>query len=689
MPGLAERLRQAAALHQQGQLKAAGEIYAEILKVSPRHPDAMHLLGVVAAQSKNHQLAADLMAEAIAINPENADYFSNRGAALTALKQFEAAVESYDHSIRIKPGNAQSHCHRGSALLEMKQLEAALSSYAMAISLNPRFAQAHYLQGLALKESGQFKAAVASYDKAIELNPGHAEAYFSRANALQAFGQYGAAAASYQQALRIKPEHAEAHSNLGVALQALGQPEAAILSYDTAIRLDPAYAGAYSNRGNALKQLKRLEAAVESYDQAIRINPGYAGAYSNRAVALHELKQLDGAIASIEMALSIQPQHADAWFNRGNILLEQGHFDDALASYDRAIDIRPDYPQAFSSRGNALKELKRLDSALASFDQAIKLDPACGLARLNKSLVLLLKGDFAEGLPLYESRWEQPDVEKYRRQFSQPLWLGKESLLGKTILLHSEQGLGDTLQFCRYASLVAALGATVIAQVPRPLMGVLQGLEGVSQWVVNGAALPAFDYHCPMLSLPLAFNTDLEHIPGSQAYLRSESSKVAEWKHRLGPRSLPRVGLVWSGSPTNSNDHNRSIKLSLLMQHLPLGFEYFCLQKGVRAEDMETIRASQRVRIFDDQLMDFQSTAGLCELMDVVITVCTSLAHLAGALGRPTWVMLRYAPDWRWLLDRDDSPWYASARLYRQSEPKDWTDPLEKIRHDLLAYSAG
>ena len=263
------------------------------------------------------------------------------------------------------------------------------------------------------------------------------------------------------------------------------------------------------------------------------------------------------------------------------------------------------------------------------------------------------------------------------------MWLGSQSLQDKTILLHAEQGLGDTIQFCRYASLVAKLGAKVILEVQRPLLGLLKNLDGVSQIIARGDALPEFDYQSPLLSLPLAFKTQLHTIPSALRYLAGDSEKVLAWQARLGEKTKPRVGLVWSGNLEHKNDHNRSLSLSQVLPYLPSSCQYICLQKELRNADQAILAQHPHIQFFGDALEDFTDTAALCDLMDVVISVDTSVAHLAAALGKPTWVLLPFSPDWRWLLDRKDSPWYPSAKLYRQERIGDWNGVLSRVREGL------
>jgi tetratricopeptide (TPR) repeat protein len=540
-------------------------------------------------------------------------------------------------------------------------------------------------QGLILHQQGKFNEAKAIYQKALAIQENHIEALQLLGTLSVQTKEFTKAVDFLTKALKINPNHVACYSHLGIALKELGCFDEALASYDQAISIKPDYADAYSNRGNALQELKRFDEALASYDQATSIKPDYAEAYSNRGATLNELKRFDEALTSCNQAISIKPDYPSPYYNRGNALKELKRLDEALASYDQAIRIKPDYAEAYSNRGNALQDLRRLDKAVESYDQAINIKPDYASAHWNLSLCHLLSGNFKDGWQEYEWRWKNETLSTYKgkRSFPQPLWLGVESLKDKTILLHAEQGLGDTIQFCRYAPLVAERGAKVILEVQRSLVTLLKNIEGVSQVVAMGDALPAFDHQCPLLSLPLAFKTELHTVPPVPRQINVDLEKVAKWKAKLGEKTKPRIGLVWSGSTINKNDHNRSITLAQLLPHLPSHLQYVCLQKELRDIDKELIVGNIEIKYFGDALEDFTDTAALCELMDVVISVDTSVAHLAASLGKQTWVLLPYRPDWRWLLDRDDNPWYPTAKLYRQEKIGNWNDVLEKIKSDL------
>lgn len=597
-------------LHQKGQLAEARASYEQVLAREPKHFDALHLLGVIACQSGNPQLAVDLFGKAIEINRRSAAAYSNYGNALQELKRWDEALTSYDRAIELNPHDPDLFYNRGNALQELKRLDEAVTSYAKATAISPNFAAAFNNCGNALREMKRWDQALVSYNKAIAISPDYADALY--------------------------------------------------------------------NRGNVLKDLGCLDEALASYDKAIANHVGFSKALTNRGNALQALKRWDEALASYEKAIAINAADVEASTNRGNALQALGRLEEALACYDHAIAINPEYADAFSNRGSALQELKRVDEALASYGKAIAIQPDYAEANWNRSLCHLLNGDFEAGWPNYEWRWSPEICTEQARQYSQPLWLGASSLLGKTILLYAEQGFGDALQFSRYVRQVASLGATVVLEAPSPLIPLFVDLEGVSVLVVKGSELPAFDCHCPLMSLPLAFKTRLSDVEGSP-YLRVPGDRLAAWSSRIGARSAIRVGLVWNGSTAHKNDAKRSIRWNEFKHLLIDGPDYFCLQKDLHEDDQRELNSSTRVRTFTSDLIDFSDTAALISLMDVVITVDTSVAHLAGALGKNVWVLLPHVPDWRWLLERSDSPWYDSATLFRQPRRGDWASVVDNV----------
>jgi tetratricopeptide (TPR) repeat protein len=465
--------------------------------------------------------------------------------------------------------------------------------------------------------------------------------------ALHEAGRLADAEKIYRQVLAAQPNHIESRHLLGIIFHQRGHYEQAVKQFDLVLRRNPNHSFALNSRGNTLQELGRYEEAVASYDRALRLRPDYAEALSNRGHALKEL----------------------------------GRYEEALASCDRALTLQPDYAEALSNRGNALKELARYEEALASYGRALRLRPDYAEAHYNEALCRLLIGDFDRGWKKQEWRWETTNV---KRSFAQPLWTGREDILGKAIFLHAEQGMGDTIQFCRYVPLVVERGGRVILEVQRSLHELCSTLS--AQIVSRGDALPEFDIHCPLLSLPLVFGTRLETIPSATPYLRASSEAVAHWNARLGQRSRPRIGLAWSGSPAHRNDHNRSIGLGALLPLLDFNATYVSLQKDVRLGDASVLQNRSDLLHFGDELKTFADTAALMSNLDLIISVDTSVVHLAGALAKPVWVLLPFVPDWRWLLDREDSPWYPTALLFRQDKTREWDNVIARVHATLLDF---
>src|SRR6187551_2388266 len=475
--------------------------------------------------------------------------------------------------------------------------------------------------------------------------------------------------------------------DLGLAFNALKQHQKALESFDLAIQLQPDFFEAHSNRGAMLAALGRHEDAIESYRKALTIRPDFADAHCNLASALTQLRRYDEALASLDRALALRADYPDALYNRGNALKPLQRYEEALASYDRAMALQPNHADTHNNRGQVLRELERYDEALASYDRALALRPKHVMAHCNAAALRLLTGDFERGWSHYEWRWLKKSVIPTKRNFSQPAWNGRDPIAGKTILIHSEQGLGDTIQFCRYVPLVAARGAQVIFEVQKPLQSLMASLSGAAQVVVpKGGSLPAFDFHRPLVSLPLAFGTRLETIPSTTGYLSAPAQHVTTWQSRLEGKPRPRIGLVWSGNPGHERDRERSIGLRALVPLLDsVGADvtFVSLQKDVRAEDAALLRDRADILDYGDSLEDFSDTAALISQLDLVISVDTSVAHLAGALGKPVWILLTYFPDWRWLLRRDDSPWYPTARLFRQDASRTWDSAIARVRQAL------
>jgi tetratricopeptide (TPR) repeat protein len=570
------------------------------------------------------------------------------------------------------------------ALHQGGQLARAQTLYDRVLQLQPENFEALHLSGLIAAQSKNPARAIELINRALAINPGHADAHTNKGNALRKLGQFESALASYDTAIQLRPEHAKTHFNRGIALKELGKYELAISSYDQAILLNPGFMAAYANRGVALAALSQHESAVASFDQANNLDPRIAYTHLHRGISLHALGHYREAAGSYQKAIALDSGSAEAHHNLGISLIQLRQHEAAIASIDHAIALKSEFADAYVNRALAFHEIRQHQAAMADYNQAISLQPNLRIAHRNLSHLYLLLGDYEKGWEEFEWRLRNDDGKFNQHRFSQPLWLGQESLTGKTILLHSEQGLGDTIQFCRYAKLVADLGARVILEIQKPLANLLANLDGVATLVTKGGVLPPFQFHCPLMSLPLALQTRIDNISAASGYLQADAGKIEAWRARLGTKTKPRVGLVWSGNPLQKNNHNRSIPLTALTGLLNGEFDYVCLQKDVKEADQKILAAHPRIRRFE--LDDFSDTAALCELLDLVISVDTSVAHLAGALGRPVWIPLCFNADWRYLLERVDSPWYASARLYREDRIKGWNEVITNIHADLIRW---
>ena len=576
--------------------------------------------------------------------------------------------------------------------LELHQrgdLPGAERAYRAILQGAPRHFAALHLLGLIKAQQGQFSEAHRLLSRALEAEPNSLPCLSSLAGVLAALGREEEALAISDRILRLEPDDVDTLYNRGLLLGRLGRSAEALDAYGRALRLKPDFAAALVNRGNALAQLGRAAEAVADFDRVITLNPRHAEAHSNRGLALAELDRREDALASYDRALALKPDYAEAHNNRGLLLQSLNRHAEALAEYDRAQALKPDHADACNNRGLALHDLHRYEDALASYRQALTLRAGFAEAHFNQSLTQLAVGDLAAGWVNYEWRWKTRKSTAPWRDFPQPLWLGREPLAGKTILLHAEQGFGDTIHFARYVPLVAALGAVVVVETQPALKGLMARLDGVSAVVERGAALPAFDCHCPLGSLPHAFATELATIPAKAPYLAAEPARVAHWRDRLVSCKRPVIGIVWCGNPTFRGDHNRSMAFSRFAPiAAAVDATYVTLNPGGTAADAIDLAAHAGVVDLASEFRDFDDTAAVIAGLDLVITTDTAVAHLAGALGKPAWILLSDSPDWRWLLDRADCPWYPSARLFRQAALGDWAPVISRVQQELANFVA-
>lgn len=671
--------------HQAGRLAEAETLYRETLALKPDHADALHLLGVLASQVGRHDIAVDLIDQAIALDRSSPRYHSNRGLALAGLRRFEEAIGSYDRALSLRPDDAEVLYASGNALLALGRPRDALQAYERAVLARPNYAEALCNLGATLAALGRNDEALSSYDRALAVVPDFSEALSNRGNALKALGRLDEALLSYDRALTARPDDAQALFNRGVTLHELKRFEEALSSYDRALEVAPDHAEALSNRGEVLRQLGRLQDALSSYDRALATRPDYAEALSNRGNVLKALRRFDDALASYDAALRINPDYPAALSNRAVTLQALDRLDEALSSCDRALALHADSIEALTNRASVLQELGRFDEALAIYDHLAAIAPDHAEAQINRAFLLLLTADFANGWPAYEWRRKLPSWVE--RDFTQAEWSGQD-IAGKRLLLHAEQGFGDTIQFARYAELAAGRGAHVILEVQALLKPLLGGLFGVEVVAAGRDQLPPFDLHCPLLSLPHVFATPPATIPGGVPYIVAPADRIAAWAPRLpaegGRAGELRVGLAWSGHRDNARDHERSIPFARLAPLLSVpNIRFVSLQKDIRATDADDFGRCGNLVDLRAELHDFADTAAVIAQLDLVITVDTAVAHLAGAMGKPVWVLLPRVPDFRWLLDRTTSPWYPSARLFRKGHADTWDDVIASVAAEL------
>ncbi len=602
------------------------------------------------------------------------------------MNQQEQRESARNSNAPVNPdqGTPAAYFQAGLRLLQAGRLAESERCGRQALALDAVHADSLHLMGMLSSLANQHALAIEWFAQAIRQNPDVADYFFNLAHALREQGRIDDAIKSLDRGLTLQGGYAEGWYAMGELLEQQKRLDEAIMSYDKALDVNPSYREAADASGLLYFETKRYEGALARFTRSAEIDPSQPSAFNYIARCQWALRRFEAALAAGLEAIALAPGHPELDYNVGLVLQKLDRHAEALTWFDKALMLRPDFASALNDRSTSLLALRQIDEAFAAIDRAIAIDPDSALYRLNKAHLQLVTGDFAG----WEGReWGRKcGLENYvERTFAKPQWFGGKPIAGKTILLHGDEGYGDTIQFVRYAPLVAAHGARVILEVQDALHPLLSGMEGVSLCRPTSAeALPDFDLHCPLSGLPLAFKTQLQTIPAMRSYLPPlPEERLREWRSRLGAHDRLRVGLVWSGSPTHGNDRSRSMTLRVMSAILDSNARFYSLQKEPRPEDKATL--AERTEIIDltALLTDFVETAALVSCLDLVVTVDTSVAHLAAALGRPTWILLPFSPDFRWLLDRHDSPWYPSARLFRQDERHDYAVVLERVREEL------
>jgi Flp pilus assembly protein TadD len=606
------------------------------------------------------------------------------GRALLTQGKPAEAVASLQQAIALRPEDATAHNHLGLALLMQGRVDEAVAHFEHALRLGPDDATAHNNLGLALHRQNKGPQALAHWRQAVHLEPHYPQAHNNLGLALLERGELAAAESSLRQAVRLQPDFAEAHNNLSVVLwrQGSSRPcQEALHHWREALRLKPDYHEAHHNLERALLDRERLSGPEGRLREAIRLNPDSAGAHNNLGVALLEREDLDAAESSLREAIRLQPDFPEAHNNLSVILWRQGRLEEARTHVQEALRLRPDFAEAHNNLGNVHHAQGQMEEALACFQRSVELKPAYPDPHLNRALGLLLKGEWSEGWAEYEWRWKLRTVR--RRTFRQPLWDGTP-LEGRTILLHGEQGLGDTLNFIRYAPLVQARGGRVVVVCQKPLTPLLSGCRGIDRLLAFDEPLPDFDVHAPLLTLARLFGTMPDNVPADVPYLHVAEDRVQRWRLWLTGYQGFKVGIAWQGDRKHRSDRQRSAALA---QFAPLaqvpGVHLVGLQKGAGSEQLRDcpFAVTDLGTWLDNSGGAFLDTAAVMKNLDLVVCVDTALGHLAGGLGVPVWLALPFAPDWRWLRERADTPWYPTMRLFRQQGVGDW----ESVFMDMAA----
>lgn len=591
----------------------------------------------------------------------------------------------------IKPFSWADCLAMDTALKSRQDRAGAITSCRHAVELQPMSAEAWFKIARCQHDNGRLDEALTLYMKAARLKPDFWEAHYNAGLVYQAWKRPEEAAACYQRALEIRPDCAEACNNLGQLLLERGQSDQALNCFRRAIDLRGDFAEAHFNMGEAFCAAQRDAEAIRHYQAAVRLKPSLIEAWNNLGNTLRRRENLSGARQCYQRVVQLRPDLAQGHYNLGNAWKDAGEHDRAVESLSKAVTLEKGYAEAWNNLGLAHKNRGEYHQAIACFSEALRLKPELAEAHWNRSSVNLVVGDFAQGLKDYEWRYQLPSwqlVYPFRTRL--PRWDGSAAM-NRRILVHDEQGLGDTFQFIRYLPLVRERCGKVILETRRELMDLLQEFPGIDEVVERpegSESQTQADFCIPLLSLPLMFGTTPETIPAVVPYLWADPRKAVRWRQRIGGAGF-KVGIVWAGRPQHQNDRNRSCRLDLFAPLVRMhGIRWFSLQKSRAAEQIAESNLQDSIANLDRELEGFADTAAAISQLDLVISVDTSVAHLAGAMGKPVWVLLPYIPDWRWMLDRQDSPWYPTMRLFRQEKPGDWAGVFPRVATEITAVLA-
>jgi len=643
-------LKLALRYHREGNLDDAKCLYQRVLGMEPQNADALHLLGLIVYQEEQYEIAVRLITQAIQIDSTKPSFCTNLGNVLQKQGKLEESIQAYRKAIRIQPDYADAYYNLGNVLQKQGKLEESIQAYRKAIRIQPDYADTYYNLGNVFQEQGKLEESIRAYQKAIQIQPDYADTYYNLGNVLQKQGKLEESIQAYHKAIQIQPNHVEALFCLGVAF----------------------------------KERDRLEESIQAYQKAIAVRSDFAEAYNNLGNVFQKQGKLEESIQAYQKAIAVRSDFAEAYYNLGNVLQKQGKLEESIQAYHKAIQIQPNHVDAYNDLGVIFKEKRQLDKSIQAFQKSIRLNSNFAQAHENLGMLLLLKGDFLNGWKEYEWRWRSMQKSQ-KRDFKRPLWDGTP-LDGKSILVYAEQGFGDTIQFIRYIELLPDTGTIIIFACQPELKRLFKSIDRIDALVTKGEVISDFDVHIPLLSLPYIFNTTLDSIPSQTPYLYSDIN--SDFAFILDNEDHFKVGIVWAGSSTHVNDRNRSVNLNQFKELLSIeGCEFFSLQVGLHRADISQNGYDYIIKDLGKMFNDFRDTASAILQLDLVISVDTSVAHLAGALGKEVWTLLPFVPDWRWMFDRSDSPWYPSMTLFRQKKVGNWGDVFQQLKFELMQYT--
>lgn len=679
---------QAAERFSAGRPDQADALCAEALRVEPDHVPALHLAAVAAFVTDRAADGAALLGRVFDIDPDHAPALVTLGDALAVKGEQEGAVAAFRRALVRRPHDAGLHNKLGVALGELARFDEAEAAYRRALACDARLTSACFNLAVVLAEQGRLMEAEEAYRAVIAREPCYRGVWLNLGNLLVDQMRFGQAEAAYRRALDSDPDDPALLCSLGAVLYRQGLLEDAVASYRRAIALEPDNAPALRLLGLVLHEAGQLQDAAGVYRRSFALDASDHVIASNLGACLSELGALDEALAACERAVQLKPDYAPAWTNLGIVFEKQDRAGDAVAAHRCAVVADPAYAKGHANLAVALRNAGEIDEALAISHRAVALDPEQPLAQYNHAHFLLMNGDFVNGFEAYRWRRKCKTLSDGDPTFSEPEWRG-EPLQGRTLLLFAEYGLGDALHFVRYLPIVTALGGKIILQVQPALATLLRKLPDVTV-ISRGETLPRFDLQLPLMSLPRVFGTTLDTIPAGVPYLHPDPARLSRWRAALADVAALKVGVVWAGNARHKGDRQRSLPAASVLPRLVMpGVQLYSLQKEPRLEDAEVLAAlGSDIIDLAPALGDFADTAAAVAALDLIIAVDTSVAHLAGALGRPVWMLTPYALDWRWLRDREDSPWYPTMRLFRQRAPREWNDPLMRLSAALAVLAA-